>query len=230
MTGAMMRVMTSAMTGSLTPLAGLHFLVHPFYDASLGTYERLLTEAEFNERGRPDGYLYVSEADAEDDIARYSALSRAYTERANAMKDGEILAAFLPQEEGALAFLDRRFERMYLNFLVHLQVRLGPRLFLFYRETDPATDRDIGRIVGEALARRGLAVHPETPSFAFGETLEECIPQSVRNLRRGLGLRKFTRVHPLFTDMRFEWPGLSRETQEERRSELRRYGIVLEGC
>ncbi len=215
------------MTSPLAPLTGIHFLIHPFYDASLGTHEKLLTESEFNERGRPPGFLYVERAQVEEDLEAYPAIARAYTQRAQTLGADEALVAFLPQEEGTLSFLDRRFERLYLTFLVHMQIFLGARLVLFYKETDPMIGPEAGHAVRNELVRRGWSLSPETPSYAFGETLEECVPKSVRNLRKALKFRKFTRVDPLFTDLRFQWPELGPAELEEWRREMRRYGIVL---
>lgn len=217
--------MTSPTT--LTPLGGLHFLIHPFYDASAGTSPNLISESEYVAAGRPQGTYFVGQDEIDGDLERYPLLAEAYVQRAMTLEDDEVLAAFLPQEESALAFVDRRFETMYLGMLISLRTLLGDRLALFYRDSDPLEVADAPGRVKKRLERLGWSVTRETPSYAYGETVEECIPRAVRALRREFGFRRFTRVPPLFTDLRFAWPAMNEKKRGELRAEARRFGIVL---
>jgi hypothetical protein len=212
---------------ALLPLGGLHFLIHPFFDAAPGPYEKILPEKEFIAQGRPKEFIFVDQEQIEEDLRQYPSLTEAYVERAAQVGPKEALAAFLAFERGVNIFFDKRYEPLFARFLTELQSALGARLLIFHRQDDPVSQPEIASVVRMALARRGWSVSPETPSYAFGESMDHCIPRAVRNLRKGFGLRKFTHVNPLFTDLRFQWPHMSEAERRDLRHDMRHYGLLL---
>lgn len=209
------------------PLSAVHFLIHPFYNASADTHERLLTEREFIERGRPEGFFYAGPQEIEDDLKLYESLAPAYLERAASVRQDQALLTFLPFARGAAKFLDARFEPLFDNLMRGLFDLLGKRHLVFYQDVDPIEDPNAGPSVLRRLTQRGWSLPSSAASYAFGESLEHCVPGAVRNLRKGLGLRKFTHVHPLFTDLRMTWPELSEEERRSWREELRPFGVLI---
>jgi len=219
------------MTTPLTMLPGIHFLVHPVFNAAPGPFEHVVTEREFIARGRPDGFIYVDQEAIEEDLKIYPSLIAGYSEKARIIPEDEILAVFLSFRPNALDagdFFDPRFEPLVTGLLSEIQAIMGARLLLFWKDHDPALFPAVGRAVGNALSLKGYGTGPATQSHAFGETLEECIPRSVRHLRRALGLRKLTQVDPLFTDLRPTWDQLDASEKANWTRQLKPNGIVLD--
>ncbi len=207
---------------NLIPLQGIHFLIHPLFNAFSGTDERLVPESEHAAHGGwANGFMYVDRREIEFHLQLYPRLVPAYLERAAAIKGREVLLTFLPFERGALRFLDTGFEPHYERLMSGLHKLLFERSLVFYADVDPVKDAAASDHVWARLADKGWAIPGDLASYAFGETVEHCIPQAVRHLRRGLGLRKFTRVHPAFTELRFVWPTMSDAQQQAVRDALR---------
>lgn len=210
----------------LVPLNGIHFLIHPMYDAFVHTNQ--VQESEYAlSGGWRNGYTFVTQADIESDLKHYPPLVSAYLERARAVGSRELLLTFLPIEQSALQFTDPGFEPHYERLLRGLKRALHDRFVLFYVDTDPVNDADASQEVHRQLAARGWEIPPNMPSYAFGETLDHCLPRAVRTLRQGLGLTKLTHVHPYFTDLHFSWPTLSERERQRIRDTLRDEQLLL---
>ena len=170
-------------------LKELHFLIHPLF---IGDPKR--------DDGRENDVRWIRQCSG-----KTKKMSAIYKSQVARLSENSAMCVFLHKKYEDLMSDESEYACRMGSLLSEMGQILGARMMVFTDDVRPFYDYSVAALISKELKMRNFSLHRTLRGFAYGEVIEECVPNAAMNLGEAFDFEKKIVVPARLTDAVLWW-------------------------